>query len=70
MAFPLALDKELNIRLEIPFYRQEHSLSCEITALRMALNYYGLRLFGKIIWSADKFIKNWASLDNRAVVVY
>lgn len=25
------------VRLDVPFYRQEHSLSCEIAALRMAL---------------------------------
>lgn len=44
LAFPLALDKELSIKLKVPFHRQEHSLSCETAALRMALNYYGLHL--------------------------
>ena len=27
-------------------------------------------IYGKVVWSADKFLQNWASLDNRAVVVY
>ncbi len=35
---------EFNIQLNVPFYRQEKPLSCEIAALRMALNYYGANL--------------------------
>ena len=41
---PLAADKELRVRLDVPFHRQERALSCEIATLRMALNYYGLRV--------------------------
>jgi len=33
-----------NIFLDVPFYRQEKSLSCEISTLRMALNYYNFGL--------------------------
>jgi len=38
----LALDKDINIRLAVPFHKQEHALSCEIATLKMALNYYGV----------------------------
>lgn len=41
---PLTLDKEINTKLEVPFHKQERSLSCEIASLRMVLNYYGLRV--------------------------
>ncbi|MDP3730916.1 MAG: C39 family peptidase [bacterium] len=27
-------------------------------------------IYGKVVWRTDKFLQNWASLDNRAVVVY
>lgn len=30
-----------DVLLDVPFHRQEHSLSCEIAALKMALNYHG-----------------------------
>lgn len=30
------------VRLDVPFHRQEHSLSCEIAALKMALDYVGI----------------------------
>lgn len=30
------------VKLNVPFHRQEHSLSCEAAALRMALNYKGV----------------------------
>lgn len=29
------------VRLDVPFHRQEHALSCEIATLKMVLNYYG-----------------------------
>ncbi|OGE73974.1 MAG: hypothetical protein A3I07_04340 [Candidatus Doudnabacteria bacterium RIFCSPLOWO2_02_FULL_42_9] len=32
----------ITTRLDVPFHRQEHSLSCEIAALKMALSAYGL----------------------------
>jgi uncharacterized protein YvpB len=32
------------VKLSVPFHRQEHSLSCEIAALKMALNYKGVVL--------------------------
>lgn len=32
----------LDVYLDVPFHRQEHALSCEIAALKMALNYYGV----------------------------
>ena len=41
---PLALNKEANVKLDVPFHKQERPLSCEIATLRMALNYYGLRV--------------------------
>lgn len=31
-------------QLNVPFYRQEHALSCEIAALRMVLAYYGVKV--------------------------
>lgn len=34
--------KNVNVRLHVPYHRQEHSLSCEIAALKMALNFYGV----------------------------
>lgn len=34
-------NRELTIRLNVPYHRQEHALSCEIAALKMVLNYYG-----------------------------
>lgn len=38
----LSLERDLDIKLDISFHRQEHSLSCEIATLKMALDYYGL----------------------------
>lgn len=29
------------VRLAVPYHRQEHSLSCEVAALKMVLGYYG-----------------------------
>lgn len=40
----LSLEKEADFKLNIPFHRQEHSLSCEIAALKMALDYYNLNV--------------------------
>lgn len=39
-----AMAKEPSIRLDVPFHRQEHSLSCEIASLKMVLNYYGVEI--------------------------
>ncbi len=30
------------VKLPVPYFRQEHSLSCEIACLKMALNYQGV----------------------------
>lgn len=32
------------VQIPVPFYRQEHALTCEVAALRMALNYHGMNL--------------------------
>lgn len=32
----------LAVKLDVPFHRQEHALSCEVAALQMALEYYGV----------------------------
>ncbi|MBN1617941.1 C39 family peptidase [Candidatus Dojkabacteria bacterium] len=34
------------IRISTPFYMQPYTLSCELTSLRMALNYYGVNIGG------------------------
>lgn len=39
---PLALERDTQVKLDVPFHRQEHSLSCEIAALKMVLNYHGV----------------------------
>ena len=31
-------------KLNVPFYRQEHSLSCEVATLKMVLEYYGIKV--------------------------
>lgn len=31
-------------QLNVPFYRQEHALSCEVASLRMVLAYYGMEV--------------------------
>lgn len=41
---PLVSERDIQIKLDVPFHRQEHSLSCEITALKMVLNYYGVEV--------------------------
>lgn len=33
---------DLTVRLDVPWHRQEHALSCEVAALKMALSAYGL----------------------------
>ena len=37
-------EEPATIKLDVPYHRQEHSLSCEIAALKMALDYYGLKI--------------------------
>jgi len=32
------------VRLAVPYYHQEHRLSCELAALQMALNYKGIKI--------------------------
>lgn len=39
---PLVLERDIQIKLDVPFHRQEHSLSCEVAALKMVLNYHGV----------------------------
>ena len=34
--------KDFDVALRVPFHKQEHALSCEIAALKMALNFYGV----------------------------
>lgn len=34
--------KEVTFSLDVPFNKQEHRLSCEVAALEMALDYYGI----------------------------
>ena len=41
-ALLLSVERETEFKLNIPFHRQEHSLSCEIATLKMALDYYKL----------------------------
>lgn len=36
-----------DVYLDVPFHRQEHSLSCEIASLKMALDYYGVNISEK-----------------------
>lgn len=38
---PIDRETDLNIYLDVPFHRQEHSLSCEIASLKMVLEYHG-----------------------------
>ena len=35
-------EEEISIKLNVPYHRQEHALSCEIAALKMALNFHGV----------------------------
>lgn len=34
--------RALTVRLNVPYHRQEHALSCEVAALQMVLNYAGV----------------------------
>lgn len=36
--------KETSPMLKVPYHRQEHSLSCEIAALKMVLNFYDIKV--------------------------
>jgi len=36
-----AMAKKPPVELDIPYHKQEHSLSCEIASLKMVLHYYG-----------------------------
>lgn len=51
------------IKLSVKFHRQEHSLSCEVAALKMALNYKGVKvseneLIKKLPFAEPKIKKN------------
>lgn len=37
-----AENRGLAVFLDVPYHRQEHALSCEVAALKMALDYYGV----------------------------
>lgn len=37
-------EKEIAVKLNVPYHRQEHALSCEIAALKMALNFYKVKI--------------------------
>lgn len=37
-----AENRGLTVLLDVPYHRQEHALSCEVAALKMALDYYGV----------------------------
>lgn len=37
-------EKKITVKLNVPYHRQEHALSCEIAALKMALNFYGVKI--------------------------
>lgn len=37
-----ATSRALTVRLNVPYHRQEHALSCEVAALQMVLNYAGV----------------------------
>lgn len=38
------LGGEITVNLDVPFHRQEHSLSCEIASLKMVLNFFGIQV--------------------------
>ncbi|MEK9157983.1 MAG: C39 family peptidase [Patescibacteria group bacterium] len=53
---PIDRDKDLYVYLDgIPFHRQEHSLSCEMASLKMALGYYGVDVSEADLISELKF---------------
>ena len=37
-------EKEIAVKLNVPYHRQEHALSCEVAALKMALNFYKIKI--------------------------
>lgn len=39
-----AIARELSVKLDVPYHRQEHALSCEIASLKMILNYYNVKV--------------------------
>jgi len=41
---PALAYKDATVKLNVPVHKQEHSLSCEIATLKMALNFYGLEV--------------------------
>jgi len=50
-----AIAKNPSIKLDVPFHRQEHSLSCEIATLKMILDYYGTSVSESELLSALPF---------------
>lgn len=45
----------MDVHLPVPFHRQEHSLSCEIAALKMALEWYDLEVSESALLAALPF---------------
>lgn len=37
-------DSNATIKLDVPYHKQEHALSCEIASLKMALNFYDIEI--------------------------
>ena len=35
-------NRSFNVVLKVPFHKQEHALSCEVAALKMALGFYNV----------------------------
>lgn len=50
-----ALNKKNITQISVPFYRQKHALTCETAALKMALNYYGIKVTEDELISKLKF---------------
>ncbi len=50
-----ALNKKNITQISIPFYRQEHALTCEVAALRMALGFHGVEVTEDELISKLKF---------------
>lgn len=40
----ISLPKDVHVKLDVPYHRQEHALSCEVAALTMALQYYDVAI--------------------------
>lgn len=56
-----ALNPKNVTQISVPFYRQKHALTCEVAALKMALNYYGINV------TEDELIKKIAFATKKAM---